>query len=498
MRFLLGFVMAAALAACSSPAATDDSAPALPDPVTLSVETSTWDVGTVSLEEGVTSSLRGVMARPDAPGPHPVALVVHGNHMVCRDDPSEYGSWPCPEGTEIRNEKGLTYLVEALAQRGFIAIAPGVNVQYTWGAGEPVDGVRTAVLLERTWDALATGQLGVDPAQVGDVVIGVGHSRGGQDLQLVASGRISSTLTLDGLVMLMPSVNVMEALPLADLPAVVVTGSCDGDVGVSGGQYISSALDSPRSTPAALLLVEGATHNATNALIASDQFPARGPGCQTPITADDQRSLIADVVPLAALTIIGQPTAHWTGEVFTSGGQTPEGIELAVVSPQEDSASLAQADVHGFAGVTQCPFGYYTDGGSPGTGPCHRPELVDLVGLPASLALAWNDSGASLRLPVAVADSGIVRVRALVDVADERITTSTVTLQVSAGGATQEFDLAVPRVVREEIPPFRVAHGAILWQTLDMRVPQGSDNVVIDVVSPEAGSIQVVSVSAVP
>lgn len=498
MRILVSVLAALVLAGCTTTVAPDATESSRPDPAVMPIVSTAWDLGVVDVSDALTSSLRGVIAWPDAAGPHPVALVVHGNHTICRDDPKEYGSWPCPEGTEVRNEEGLTYLVEALAQRGFIAVAPGVNVQYTWGAGEPTDGVRTTVLLERTWDALQRGQLGIPGDEVGEVVIGVGHSRGGQDLQLMASGQIPNTLEFDGLLMLMPAVNVLEALPLVDLPTVVVVGSCDGDVGVAGGEYISSGLTTSRITPAVLLLIQGATHNATNSLLDPDRSSARGPGCEAPMAAGAQRSLLAEVAPLAALTMLGQPTSHWTGSIFNSGADHPDGIELALVSPRETQVSLERADTQGFDGVTQCPSGYYTEGGMPGTGPCHRPELVDLVGLPASLALTWSTGGASLQLPLAVAENGTVRIRALVDVADERITAPTVTLRVSAGETTEDFELIVPPVVREDIPPFRVSHGAILWQTFDLVVGKQASELALEVISPAAGSIQVVSVSTLP
>ena len=39
-------------------------------------------------------------------------------------------SWPCPPGAEVANQQGLGYLTAALAARGFVAVAPGINDEF--------------------------------------------------------------------------------------------------------------------------------------------------------------------------------------------------------------------------------------------------------------------------------------------------------------------------------------------------------------------------------
>jgi hypothetical protein len=139
----------------TAPASTT-SAPRLP------IVSSTWDDGIVTLSDGAPTRDWGVVAAPDGAGPYPVVLLLHGNHPTCPTDTGG-GTWPCPEGTENPNHEGLAYLAEALAERGFVAVAPGINVQYTFGAGEPMEAARTAEIAERTLARLEAGELGVDP-----------------------------------------------------------------------------------------------------------------------------------------------------------------------------------------------------------------------------------------------------------------------------------------------------------------------------------------------
>lgn len=140
------------LAACaadgrdlSSPPTGNPSVPGngVPSPTTAPVKVSSvapldasvdpWNEGTIVLSDGAPTQDWGVSAGPTTGGPYPVALLLHGNHPTCPTDTGG-GTWPYPTGTEQANHEGLAYLAEALAARGFVVIAPGINVQYTLGA----------------------------------------------------------------------------------------------------------------------------------------------------------------------------------------------------------------------------------------------------------------------------------------------------------------------------------------------------------------------------
>jgi dienelactone hydrolase len=479
----------------TAPASTT-SAPRLP------IVSSTWDDGIVTLSDGAPTRDWGVVAAPDGAGPYPVVLLLHGNHPTCPTDTGG-GTWPCPEGTENPNHEGLAYLAEALAERGFVAVAPGINVQYTFGAGEPMEAARTAEIAERTLARLEAGELGVDPGLLDlDRLVAAGHSVGGQDAGLLAGGLTSFERDVQGVVLLQPALNVQPALPLVDVPAVVLLSECDGDTGVVGGQYITHALDAPRTTPAALVVLERGNHNFTNTLLRGESFPVNAPACDpgARLPAEEQQAFHAAVVPELVHAVLADGQGEgWAGSVFDEP-EVPAGVLLGVVPADEPVAPVpgpgpdvpASVALDGFEALF-CPFGYYTPFVEPGKEACHRPELPMFVGLPRTIALAWDEPGATLTLPVDATAGDVVRLRVAADVADARLR-SPLELRLSSDtGASIELIVEVPEVRVEEAPPFTLTHGLVMWGTATLPLPKGASEVTLEVVGPDAGSLQIVS-----
>lgn len=505
---------ASTVVACSSPGGADRPASSAAAtvaqattaaPTPLEVVSSSWDRGRFTLSDGAESEDWGVTAAPASGGPYPVAVLLHGNHPTCPTDTGEGRTWPCPAGTENPNHEGLAYLAEALAARGFVAIAPGLNVQYTIGAGEPAAATRTAQIVDRALDELRAGDLGVQPALVDtDRLVLVGHSVGGQDAGILAAGRAGFDRPVAGVVMLQPALNDEQALPLVDVPTAIVVSECDGDTGVTGGRYLTEALGTTRGTPAALIVLEHANHNFTNSRLQPDAFPVEAPGC-TPDQALDaaaQQELLGDIVPELALAVSTTAGGSgWAGAVFTDP-ETPAGVQLAVLRAHQPLATVpgpgpSTPDGVALSGMTAtfCPLGYYTPFVEPGTEACHRPELPLLVGLPQTLAVSWAAAGASLTTSLQATPGDSIVLRALADVADERLTGDEIRLRITTPeGLDTTWVLPIPPSTRTEIPPFTVTHALVMWSTLTVPVPAGAGAVTVTVESPAAGSMQIVSI----
>ena len=132
--------------------------------------------------------LNGVIAAPAGEGPYPVVVILHGTHPGCPVDEMGVDRWPCDPADEQANYSGFAYLVSELAARGYVALAPNINAENTFGFGEPVSGERLAQLLDLHLNALkdaATGgenAFGVALSGVADVgrLTLIGHSRGGE------------------------------------------------------------------------------------------------------------------------------------------------------------------------------------------------------------------------------------------------------------------------------------------------------------------------------
>jgi dienelactone hydrolase len=507
LRWLLPVLAAATvlLGACGDDSSDDGSS--------VSGSATSWDLGTVTLADGAPSRLWGVIAAPDEAGPHPVVVVLHGRHPVCSVD-SDYGTWPCQEDSEIPNHEGFAYLVEALATRGMIAVAPGVNVQHTFGAGEPLPTTRTAELVQRTVDALAAGDLGV-PANRVDLerLAVVGHSVGASEATVLATGSTAFEPPISGIVMLQPGLDDPASRPVADVPAVVVVGECDGDTGVSGAIAVSDALLAERAAPIALVGLERTTHNATNSGLRPDAFPTPAPACTDPgpMDPEEQRTLLAEIVPELVLAVLGEGGEGWAGAVFDEP-EPPAGVQLGVVLggqdpapvPGDDDEDLERLELDGLT-ATFCPLGYFTPFVEPGRDACHRPELTVLAGFPQSVALSWDAPGASLSVALDAPAGSVLRLRGFPDVADDRLGDGPLRLRLSDGaGWSHDVEWPVPESVVEPVDPAeelgwdRMVHAFLIWRTATVELPVAVETITLEVLGPDAGAFHLVSLGLDP
>lgn len=495
----------------------------LPDPAPLdastagavAVTTASYDLGTVELVDGAPAPMRGVVAVPasaSASAPAPLVVVLHGSHLICRDDPSGYGTWPCPAGTEIANEQGLTWLLEAIAVRGAVAIAPAVNVQYTFGAGEPEPAARTAEVVTRTLDALTSGALPVAASSIDLTrLVLAGHSLGGQDANLLARGFHGFAHDVVGLVLIQPALNVADARELADVPTAVVISECDGDVRLAGGLYASERLVRAGDAPVALVVLEGGSHNATNTLLRADSFPSESPTCDAQTAARTSGALMWEVESaaererLTALLpdLLDAVIAAASGDVagLFDGTRAPADGHVTVVPggarvpvlPGDDERAIADVRADG-ATLTWCPAGYYTPFVVPGSEPCHRPELSLMVGQPATVAVAWDRAGARVTVPTAGIAGEVLRLRLFPDPADVRMGDGPVVLRLSAqDGSSVEVTVPVPPAVRFTVDPFDIVGALLPWHTVRVELGAALTEVTLEVVSPAQGSLQLLT-----
>ena len=245
--------------------------------------------------------LWGTIAAPVAPGPHPVVVIAHGAHGD--NCPGEYGEWPCWR-REQRNDLGFRSLVKALAEQGFVAIAPDVNAAYTGGWGEipSKEVVRFGQVIDATIAQLALASTGaasklgiplsgkVDPSRLGLL----GHSRGGMNVL-----RWAKTKNVRSMFLLAPFLDPAQRVP--DVPATILLGTCDFDTRQDGARYFTALRGKPRPAPAYQLTLTGANHNYYNqTLVALKQDDAEGQKgrCAKPnrLTGRAQQAFLARVV----------------------------------------------------------------------------------------------------------------------------------------------------------------------------------------------------------
>ena len=504
----------------TSTAATTSTSP--PDTGQHAIQTVVYDAGMQQLPDATADTRRwwGVVSAPsDGPGPFPVAVVLHGAHSFC-SGASGTRAWPCPDGTEIPNHEGLAYLTDALARRGFVAIAPGLNAEYALDRDGRAPGTITAAIVERDLRALQTGQpaFGINPSIVDTSrLVLVGHSRGGSIAAVLArpDSVLSASYPTRGVVLLAPSPDTVGPDRLADVAAVVVVGTCDGDTGVTSARFATDALMANRRTPVGLVLMDGATHNAINDRLAPEDLLSGRPGCGDGdrLTPSAQRELLAASVPELARRVLGAPAAGIGATIFEPMRAEDTGSpRMSVVHIDPSSARMSLLPdltlpgagdrlSTGFA-TTWCPAGNYSSYSRPGTERCHRVELDDLVGTPAALAMTWEQPGASLTAPVGVdAPGAVLVVRAFTDPIDERMGPGPVMLQLSGrrpDASIWTAQITVPvAALGVPFPPFGARRGAVLWTEQRLPLDTPLTAVTLTVMSPAQGSIQLVSLETV-
>jgi dienelactone hydrolase len=443
-----------------------------------------YDLGEVTIEQpgnlagGMPARLQGVIALPGGPGPHPVAVILHGAGFGCPPADDTHTTWPCGKA-EQPNWTGFSYLATALASRGYIALVPDVNAQYEVAYGEAKGFERLAALigahLARLAKAAVSQEAGLGADLRGRVdlerTVLVGHGRGADAaLAIAAPGAnapepntlLTGPVPAKALLLIAPEgkpqstqsesegisvASVAESLP--DVPIGVILPECDGIVQelAGAGIYEAARLADDRKSLTAEVFLSGANHNAFNRFFRVDDGEVlageRG-GCEPEIRLDPeaQRKFLAQYAADffdAMLAMPGSEAAAGAagldaaqpepGFLYWQAARTslsvPADRRLRIIAPggvAEVNANLlgGKAQIVRPAEITFCP-------GDPAekslcvTG-FHPPGGAPF---PDTLRLAWDGAHGlyQLALPAAAADLtryAALSLRVAVDPADSR------------------------------------------------------------------------------
>ena len=270
------------------------------------------------------AQLNGVMAVPAGDGPFPVVVILHGTHPGCPVDDMGVDRWPCDPEVEQRNYAGFEYLVRELGARGYVALAPNINAENTFGFGEPIPGVRLRQVLDQQLRALATAADGGDnafgvelagAADVGRLVL-IGHSRGGEMANYLTrqlglnEPETAAALgygPVAGLLLVAPAV-IVQGSTGSDVPLAVIMPACDGDVISQDGQHFYEAVRFQSDhTWATTVLLDGANHNGFNTVLGGDMIAHPGrPGCSPLPATTEQQQFLVDYAADFLTTLFGE------------------------------------------------------------------------------------------------------------------------------------------------------------------------------------------------
>lgn len=205
-------------------------------------------------------NVRGIIGAPKKPGKYPLVLITHGSHS--NDDEN------------LRFDTGFDYLVEALANNGFIVVSMDMSKPYIWKYGDNQEEEKSPPLAREHILALIEANSGSDPGygiSLEDKIdfdnVGLlGHSRGGEIIYTIAN-ELSQDDELG-------NVNFRAFLSLAptylsdrewpDADTAIIVPELDGDVisldGYNSYRYLTSESQGSHN----IILVKNANHNFFN------------------------------------------------------------------------------------------------------------------------------------------------------------------------------------------------------------------------------------------
>ncbi|MGI6180906.1 MAG: hypothetical protein ACOYIE_02370, partial [Agathobaculum sp.] len=229
-----------------------------------------YDLGEGKLKQGareIPYRMQGIIGVPEGEN-RPVVIILHGSH-------------PIRSAAENRYDLGFSYLVNQLADAGYLALSMNVGMNYSFENGEPNGCQRTVQIVEQQSALLKQaieGKEGVFPCSLknkGDLhqVILAGHSRAGHDVFEVTSK--TDVLEVRGLISAAPAiVSPLSGAP-ADVPVGIIIPQYDGDVkSLDGGTLFDQLENTPqRSSGTELIYLKNANHSGfSTALVRPDPF----------------------------------------------------------------------------------------------------------------------------------------------------------------------------------------------------------------------------------
>lgn len=380
--------------------------------------------------------LQGVIGVPGGEAAHPVVLILHGSHQICLSDEA----WPCPPDEEQPNYAGFTYLVEALANAGYVSLSINVNAEHTFAFGEAPPTVRTLQLIDAHMKELIAAndgeskKFGLDLSGRVDLsrMVWMGHSRGGDYVNwIVRRQNLAEEASpvgygpVQGLILMAPSVYSTDVLPTADLPMAVILPACDSDViNLDGQRYYESArLDPLHTQLVTSVYLEGGNHENFNTVLNTDNILEGRPDCAEGVALPPEAqqhfmaryslkflewlysnpNLRSEAAQASGFDPKIEPPGHLFDEPVQVNTLFPAADRLSIIMPEgevELRHNLLGGDVN-MTGVSTgfCPQGYYTPEMEPGTEACNR-VYFNQPGYPQQFTLRWETPGAEWRTEI--------------------------------------------------------------------------------------------------
>lgn len=255
------------------------------------VTVGTYDMGDFVFEENgveITSPIKGAIGIPKEDN-SPVVFILHGSHRIDGDVSQPYA-------------EGFEYLVEHLANQGYLAISINVNRAYMF---EPVEGnelERSMIIFEENYRRVKEAIEGeklypYSLKRKGDLtkINLIGHSRGGENIFNIIESNKFNNIAFVSAISVAPSQNNGFHDTYTDIPTAVVIPQFDTDVSTQDGvNYFNYAYfnDQARRSPIQYAYYLNANHNPFNSNV--DQKGLFSYDDVTYVTEEEQRSFLKE------------------------------------------------------------------------------------------------------------------------------------------------------------------------------------------------------------
>ncbi|MEH6940735.1 hypothetical protein [Bacillus sp. JJ722] len=216
----------------------------------------------VEMDTKVPYPIQGTMGIPAGKN-NPVVFILHGAHEILDVSKNAYYD-------------GFRYLIETLADNGYLAISLNVNRAFSL---EPVEGdefKRLEAIFYDNYKALEKANNGekifdidlTDKADLSKINL-IGHSRSGQGSMALINELTTKGISFNSLLQVAPAYNRPLEDHNVDIPTAIILPQYDGDViSLDGQDSYNVAYRSPnRKYPITVAYLYGANHGAFNSMV---------------------------------------------------------------------------------------------------------------------------------------------------------------------------------------------------------------------------------------
>jgi heat shock protein HslJ len=388
--------------------------------------------------------LNGLIAAPPEGDNLPLAIIIHGSHgSGCNSSNGLTEDWPCP-AQEKAHYNGFAYLIEALAERGYVAMSINANPAFVAAYGDVPSTVRLPILFDLYLEKIAAAARGEDiglpvnltgRVDLSQLVV-FGHSAGGEGTTWVVDNRAGHNTPeeisaghgrIAAAILLAPTFYATQQAAMA-LPFAVLLPACDRDVtGLDGQNYYEDAREQvERETLAASIFLRGANHNRFNSQLEDETLGRGSSVCEDALlpVEDHQMFLKRYVAGFFDAVLPGKSNPDTGAIGLDATTPAPDMVfgypvltSLALPANQRLILPLDGSGITGPATAVTCQRGYFQP--EDKREPCKHGIIIQ-PGYPEQVAITWEGAHAAyeVRLPAGGEDVSaheMLHLRASVD-----------------------------------------------------------------------------------